>query len=85
MLKLKHHFHLPEITFGVHAPLELAPVSLDDDDELAQAIAADPFDHDNNWSLEERPDTSELESFWKNVESDLKSDPEWVDFGREEA
>ncbi len=84
MLKLKHHIHLPSLTLGSHAPLHLVPVPVsDDDDELTQAIAADPIDHDNNWTLEERPDTSELESFWSEVSSDLKSDPEWTDFAKE--
>lgn len=83
MLKLKHHFHLPSITFDSHPPLQLAPIPTDDDDELTQAIATDPIDHDNNWTLDERPDTSELESFWSEVTSDLKSDPDWTDFAKE--
>lgn len=85
MLKLKHHFHFPDITFDTHPPLQLAPVPVDDDDELTQAIAADPVDHDNEWTLEERPDVSELESFWSEVTQDLKKDPEWTDFSREDA
>ena len=83
MLKLKHHFHLPSITFDSHPPLELAPVPVDDDDELTQAIAADPIDHDNNWTLDERPDQTELESFWAEVSSDLKIDPDLTDLAKE--
>lgn len=73
MLKLKHSFHLPRIAFDSHPPLTLAPVPVDDD-ELTQAIAADPADHDNNWTLEERPDTGELESFWTEVVRDLQNE-----------
>lgn len=84
MLKLKHHFHLPTITFDSHPPLELAPVPVDDDgDELTQAIQSDPIEHDNTWTLDERPDTQELESFWTTVTEDLKSDPDWFDFAKE--
>lgn len=84
MLKLKQHFHLPSIAFDSHPPLQLAPVPADDDnDELTQAIAADPIDHDNNWTLDERPDTTELESFWAEVTRDLKKDPGWGKFDRE--
>lgn len=82
MLKLKHHFHFPEITFDSHPPLELAPVPASDE-ELTQAIENDPVDHDNNWTLDERPDTTELDSFWSEVTSDLKKDPSWTDFGKE--
>ena len=84
MLKLKHHFHLPDITFDSHSPLQLAPIPADDD-ELTQAIAADPMDHDDNWTLDERPDTSALESFWSEVTDDLKKDPEWTDFSHDGA
>ena len=82
MLKLKHHFHLPNITFDAHPPLELEPIPVDDGDELTQAIAADPIDHDDNWTLEERPDQTELESFWSEVTNDLKKDPDWTDFAK---
>lgn len=82
MLHLKHHMHLPEIKFDMQPPLELEPV-LADDDELTLAIGADPIDHDDNWSLDERPDTSQLESFWSEVTDDLKSDPDWTDFAKE--
>jgi len=84
MLKLKHSLHLPEISFDSHPPLELAPIQIDDD-ELSQAIAHDAVDHDDNWTLDERPDTQELESFWAQVTDDLKKDPDWVDFGKENA
>lgn len=84
MLKLKHHIHLPSITFGSHPPLQLAPIPMDDDgDELTQAISSDPIDHDDNWTLDERPDQRELESFWSEVSTDLKKDPEWTDFAKE--
>jgi len=84
MLKLKHTHQLPHFDFSFPHPLELAPVSADDDD-LTRDIELDPVTHDNNWTLDERPDTNELESFWTQVESDLRQDPEWVDFGNENA
>lgn len=86
MLKLKHRFHLPDLSFDSHPPLQLEPIpAFDDDDELTQAIAADPVDHDDNWTLDERPDQSQLESFWAEVTSDLKKDPGWGKFESEDA
>lgn len=87
MLKLKHSFHLPKISFESHSPLELAPIPIvdTDNDELTQAIRSDPIDHDNDWKLDERPDVNELESFWAEVTDDLKKDPEWTDFAKEDA
>lgn len=75
MLTLKHHFHLPIISFDTHPPLELTPVPvLDDNDELAQSITNDPINYDDNWTLDERPDTNQLEAFWNTVTDDLKHD-----------
>lgn len=86
MLKLKHHFHLPTLAFDSHPPLQLDPIpAYDDDDELTQAIASDPVTNDDNWTLDERPDQTELESFWAEVTSDLKNDPHWGEFSSEDA
>lgn len=77
MLKMsKHHYlSLPEFSFHLPHQMKLAPVH-EDADSLAQAIANDPIDHDDNWQLSERPDSGELESYWTHVEDDLRKDPE---------
>lgn len=84
MLKLKrtHHLSLPRLSFSWLHSMKLSKVS-SDDDELAKAIDNDPVDHDNNWQLTDRPDTEELEQYWTNVEDEIKSDPEWIDFAKE--
>lgn len=58
------------------------PVSVDDD-ELTSAINNDPLDNDNNWQLNERPDTNELIAFWSEVEQDVASDPTWFKFNED--
>lgn len=81
MLKIKQTFHLnlPHISLSSPQPMELSTVR-DDSDELTQAVQADPDDHDNNWELNERPDEDELDTFWTNVEADVKKDPKWFTF-----
>ena len=85
MLKLKHKHHIdfPYITFTPLHSMALSEVSLDTD-ELAQAIVNDPIDHDDNWQLTENTDTEELEQYWATVEEEIKNDPEWVDFAKEQ-
>lgn len=75
MLKMSKHHYLSLPEFGLHLsrPMELAPIPTDDD-ELARSIERDPVDHDDNWELSERPDTTELESYWQHVEEDILSD-----------
>ncbi|MFZ1812181.1 MAG: hypothetical protein WAU02_01480 [Candidatus Saccharimonadales bacterium] len=81
MLKIKQSFHLslPTLSLNSAKPLELSPV-LDDVDELTQSVQADMIDHDDNWSLDERPDESELDAFWSSVEKDIQNDPTWISF-----
>jgi len=80
-LKNKHHLDFPHITFPSLHSMQLSPVA-DDDDELTAAIVNDPMDHDDNWQLGD-PDTKELEKFWSTVEEDVKNDPEWTDFSKD--
>jgi hypothetical protein len=77
MLKIsKHHYlSLPDLGIGLPHPMQLASIP-DDDDELAKAIDRDPALHDDNWELSERPDTTELESYWQHVEEDMQNDPD---------
>jgi hypothetical protein len=84
MLELKktHHMNFPHLDFSLPRKMQLAPVEADDD-ELSQAIEADPIDHDDNWELVERPDPGKLEAFWAAVVDDVKSDPEWSTFAED--
>ncbi len=61
--------------------LQLSPVPAADD-ELTEDVANDATTHDNEWQLNERPNSLELDTFWTKVITDIKSDPEWVDFSR---
>lgn len=81
-LKRKHKINFPSITELLPHSMQLSPV-IADDDELSQAIANDPIDHDNRWTLTERPETGQLEQYWDNVVADIKSDPSWVDFSND--
>lgn len=84
MLKIKKGFSLSLPSFGASSvgPMKLSPVR-NDNDELSQAVVADPDTHDNNWELNDRPDENELEAFWSNVEADVKKDPKWFTFDNE--
>lgn len=75
MLKMSKHHYLSLPEFGLHMshPMKLAPIP-SDNDELARSIERDPVDHDDNWELSERPDTTELASYWQHVEEDLLND-----------
>ncbi|NCU30345.1 hypothetical protein EOL73_00780 [Candidatus Saccharibacteria bacterium] len=75
-IKPKINIKLPEIHFQ-SAPLVFSPVQ-DEDDELINAIVDDVTEKDDDWQLTEHPDPNELEEYWKSVESDIRSDPEWV-------
>ncbi len=78
MLKIikKLHFRLPHRAVTVPGPMQFARVPADND-ELSQAIAEDPAQHDDTWRLSERPDSRELEQYWAMVEDDILHDPEW--------
>ena len=84
MLSIKKSFSLtlPKFSTGSSQPMQLSPVRIDND-ELTQAVVADPDSHDNNWELNERPDEAELEAFWTSVEEDVKKDPTWFAFDNE--
>ena len=86
MLQIKQKLHLkfPRFRFGSQREITFAPV-LDDDDELTQAISNEQFQHDDEWVLDERPDTSRLSAYWAEVENDIAHDPEWTTFSDEEA
>lgn len=81
MLKIKKSLSLSLPSLGVNAskPMQLSPIS-SDEDELVRAVDADPDDHDDNWELNDRPDTAELEQFWTSVEEDVRKDPTWFTF-----
>ena len=84
MLKIKHKHHLdfPHFTFPLTHAMQFSPIAADDDD-LIQDIQQTRDRQDNNWQLEERPDTEQLQAFWQQVEQDVQSDPEWVHFSEE--
>jgi len=81
MLKIKKSLslHLPHFDLAPPRPMQLSPVR-EDNDELMQAVQADPDEHDNNWELNERPDGAELDTFWNSVEDDVRRDPDWFRF-----
>lgn len=76
MLKMKHKHHLdfPHFTFPLTHNLAFEKVSVDQQMEENIRI------HDDDWQLDERPDTAQLEQFWQRVEDDVSRDPEWVHF-----
>jgi hypothetical protein len=86
MLKIKQTFHLsfPHIQLRRTQPVQFTPVT-DDNDELTQAIATDTAQHDDEWELDERPDTTQLEAYWDEVEDDIEHDPKWIKFSDEDA
>ena len=57
--------------------LALQPVEDEDGSEL------DQFVHDEEITLEERPDQGELNEFWQHVSDDIHADPEWFQFADE--
>jgi hypothetical protein len=83
MLKIKHthHISLPHLQFS-NAPMAFEPVTADDD-ELTTAIDNQPLDSDDNWQLNERPDTNELVAYWTEVEQDVANDPKWIKFSED--
>lgn len=85
MLKIKQKLHLslPHFDLKASQPVAFSPVT-DDDDELTQAIVAEPLQHDDEWQLEEHPDENKLEQFWESVEDDIKHDPKWIKFSEDE-
>lgn len=85
MLKIKQTFHLslPHLRLRRSQSVQFTQV-IDDTDELTQAIVTDPAAHDDEWELDERPDTSQLEAYWDEVEDDIEHDPKWIKFSDEE-
>ena len=83
-IKQKFHFSLPHLQLKKSQPLQFTQVS-DDSDELTLAIATDSAAHDDEWELDERPDTTQLEAYWDEVEDDIEHDPKWIKFSDEEA
>ncbi len=83
MLKLKKHhtLSLPSVFLPAHR-MTLSPV-VSEEDELLQSIEREQSAHDDNWTLEQRPDTEELTSYWDTVEKDIANDPEWITFSDE--
>ncbi len=80
-LKKSHHFHLPRLQF-ISTPMQLSPVT-SDDDELIEAIENSIIVHDDNWTLEAVPDTEQLERDWSRIQQDIEQDPEWFKFDNE--
>lgn len=80
MLKLKKHhtITIPSFLTPAHH-MQMSPVT-SDDDELIDSIDNDQRNHDDNWTLEQRPDTEELTSYWNTVEKDIANDPQWIRF-----
>lgn len=80
MLKLKHtpHLDFPHISLPSLHDMEFSPVSNNTNDELLNDVVED--NEDNNWKLDERPDTDKLVKFWEEVQTDVQSDPEWFTF-----
>ena len=80
MLEIKQKFN---IDIPVLPPIQLQaiPVGFDppvaEDDGLIQAIEEETTSQ-GVWQLQERPDPTELESYWRKVETDIQNDPEWV-------
>lgn len=72
-LKKHHHFSLPSL--GTSRPMRLSPV-VNDDDLMTSVDGAD----NDHWTLEQRPDTDELDRYWNRVEADIAADPTWVHF-----
>ena len=82
MLQIKQKFRLtlPQLNiFARPKPLQFSPV-IEDDDELARAIAEETAERDDEWELEEHPDEVELEEYWTEVQSDIQNDPRWSNF-----
>lgn len=82
-MRLNHsrHFHMPHVDLHT-TRMELSPV-LADDDELSLAIDNEVSARENDWELEERPDTTQLDAFWSEVQQDIRKDPDWVDFSKD--
>ncbi len=79
MLKIKQKFHLtlPRFTGVLPHTMQLSSQE-PENDELIQAIDDETVTSDDNWQLEERPDTKELTQYWDKVEDDIEHDPQWI-------
>lgn len=78
MLKIKQKFHLslPRFSLWPHT-LQFSPPS-PENDELIEAIDTETAERDDDWQLEERPDTTALTQYWEKVEDDIEHDPKWI-------
>lgn len=79
MLKIKQKFHitLPHFTGLLPHTMQLSSEE-PENDELIEAIDDETVMSDDNWRLEERPDTKELTQYWDKVEDDIEHDPQWI-------
>lgn len=80
MLHLSPRSHSSLFHFQPSRALRLSPVPVEND-ELLQAIEAA---HEEQWELEPTPDSTELNTFWSSVETDLHNDPEWTTFAEDD-
>lgn len=81
MLKIKQKFHIPLPHFtGTGLLPHAMQLSSEEpeNDELIEAINEEAVMHDDEWKLEERPDTKELTQYWNKVEDDIEHDPQWI-------
>lgn len=51
-------------------PVQFRPVVIDERDELMRAIAYDADNRGNNWTLDERPDSDELQAYLQQALED---------------
>ena len=79
MLKIKQKFHIspPHFTGFLPHTMQLSS-QRPENDELIEAIDEETVTSDDNWRLEERPDTKELTQYWNKVEDDIEHDPQWI-------
>ncbi len=86
MLKIKHplftRFRKPSVV--TQHSMQFTTVK-DDSDELTKAIVNDVQEHDDTWTLTERPDSKALNEFWDEVEDDIKHDPQWQKISESDA
>lgn len=77
MLAIKQKFHIPYPHLTLSHKVEFSPIEVEAD-ELIAAIDNKVSETDDDWQLEERPDTKELAQYWDKVEDDIQHDPKWI-------
>lgn len=77
MLKIKQKFHLSLPHPSLPHKLQFSPIE-PEDDELIEAINGEMTETDDDWQLDERPDTNQLTQYWDKVEDDIQHDPKWI-------